>query len=492
MSISAEALFNHLGERYEVAYGNSPNQDATVEAVLKLLPAQSTVLEVGCGTGKPVSHMLAEAGHYVHGIDISERMVGIASRQVPSGTFERAKMRTYKPPHLRSLDSKQGGNCTAGFNTIFAVFSLFQITPGDTHGMAFRFAEWLKRGTGILVLGVAPADSLPPGAGVEDATWGFSRPDGNTWMQQKTDEVFLSKDGWRALLASAGLSVQLERFFTFTPQDPEHHPLEDHWLLVARRTEEGPLLGPYPYPSLEEGTQLERRCLDADAWREFSGRVKSAELNEMAGKLMGDRRRAVEVTNGHGGGSISQDASRSRSKAAPLPDVLNKYPDSSFETVLGTWILDHVSGVTQTVQDIVRITDRSAAQPRIILLQGAPWNEVLRFRNAICTPLAGRSQASSHQGYLLDAAIKTLSRHGFDRATSREVSVACSFLEEDFEERCNRAAQILADLWHSDDPKKGEMRSALVPQLRMHFRSKLHEIGFDMVLLVAEPRSDQL
>jgi hypothetical protein len=74
----------------------------------------------------------------------------------------------------------------------------------------------------------------------------------------------------------------------------------------------------------------------------------------------------------------------------------------------------------------------------------------------------------------------------------REVSVACSFLAEDFEERCNRAAQILADPWHSDDPKKGEMRSALVPQLRMHFRSKLHEIGFDMVLLVAEPRSDQL
>ncbi|KAL2784709.1 hypothetical protein BJX66DRAFT_316269 [Aspergillus keveii] len=42
------------------------------------------------------------------------------------------------------------------------------------------------------------------------------------------------------------------------------------------------------------------------------------------------------------------------------------------------------------------------------------------------------------------------------------------------------------------DPKKGEMRSALVPQLRMHFRSKPHEIGFDMVLLVAEPGGDQL
>jgi SAM-dependent methyltransferase len=289
MSINAEALFNHLGEPYEVAYGNSPDLDATVEAVLKLLSAQSTVLDVGCGTGKPVSHMLAEAGHHVHGIEISARMVEIARRQVPSGTFESADMRTYKPPHLRSLDAgrKQSGNSDIGFDAIFAVFSLFQITPGDTHAMVFRFAEWLERGSGILVLGVAPADSLPPGAGVEDATWGFTRLDGHTWMQLHTDEVFLSKDGWRALLRSAGLSVESERFFTFTPEDPEHHPAEDHWLLIARITEEVPLLGPYPYPSLAEGPQLERRCLGVGAWNDFTGRLKSVELDRIIGELVG-------------------------------------------------------------------------------------------------------------------------------------------------------------------------------------------------------------
>jgi hypothetical protein len=81
------------------------------------------------------------------------------------------------------------------------------------------------------------------------------------------------------------------------------------------------------------------------------------------------------------------------------PNDLNKYTDSSLETVIGTWILDHVPDVTQMVQEMVRITDRSAAQPRIILLQGAPWNEVLRFQNAICTPLARKSQAPRHQGY---------------------------------------------------------------------------------------------
>ncbi|KAL2856096.1 S-adenosyl-L-methionine-dependent methyltransferase [Aspergillus pseudodeflectus] len=476
MSINAEALFNHLGERYEAAYGNSPNLDATIEAVLKLLPDQSTVLDVGCGTGKPVSHMVAEAGHRVHGIDISERMVEIARRQVPSGTFGRADMRMYNPPHLRSLDSqpKPGADCTTvGFDAVFAVYSLYQITPGDTHAMVFRFAEWLKRGTGMLVLGVTPAESVPPGMGVEDATWGFVRCSAKTWMTQMTDEVFLSMDGWRALLRGAGLSIESERFFTFRPQDPEHNMPEDHWLLVARRTDEPALLGPHPYPHLGEGTQPERRGLDTGARREFSGRVKRDELEKIVGELVGDSQHALEISNGQGGD-------------------LTKYPDSSFETVIGTWILEHVSGVTRTVQELIRITDQSAPRSRIMLLQGAPWNEVLRFQNATCTPLAAKGQAPSHQGYLLDAAIKILSRHGFDRVTLREVNVACLFPEEDMEERCSRAAEILADLWYSDDANKERMRQALVPQLRMHFRSKPCEIGFDIVLLVAEPSGDHL
>jgi hypothetical protein len=335
-------------------------------------------------------------------------------------------------------------------------------------------------------------------------------------MQQTTDAVYMSKEGWRALLRSAGLRIESERFFTFCPEDPEHDMLENHWLLVARRTEEAPLLGPYPYPHLVEGTQPERRCLDVCAWREFSGRLERDEVNGMVGKLVGDRR-TLDISNGHHSGkSISQYNSRCPSKQlfshvmltgsaglAVLPhikgaraisslDDLTKYVDNCFETVVGTWILDRVSDVTPTVEEMVRITDRSAAQPRIMLLQGAPWNEVLRFQNAICTPLAARSQAPSHQEYLLNAAIKVLSRHGFQQVTLSKVKVACSFPEEDLEGRCSKAAQILADLWHSNDANREKMRNALVPQLRLHFRSKPHEIGFDMVLLVAEPGGGQI
>ncbi|KAJ0426825.1 S-adenosyl-L-methionine-dependent methyltransferase [Aspergillus carlsbadensis] len=498
MGMNAEPLFNDLGEQYEAAYGNNPDLVATVQAVLELLPAQSTVLDVGSGTGKPVSHMLAAAGHHVTGIDISERMAAIARRQVPQGTVERADMRTYKPPHTHTSrqahDSQQHGGSdyrsSGGFDAIFAVYSLYQVSPGDTHAMIFRFAEWLKHGTGILVLGVTPADSLPSGVGVEDRTWGSVWWYDTTWMQKTTDAVYLSKDRWMALLRSAGLSVHLERLFTFCPQDPEHNMPEDHWLLVARRTEERPLLGPYPYPEGEKWTELQLRCLDASAWRELSRRVQSAELGKVVKELVGDERRALEVSNGSGGLAVLPHIEGMT--AVTSLDHLTKYTDNAFETVIGTWILDHVSDVTQTVQEMVRITDRSAPQPRIMLLQGAPWNEVLRFQNAICTPLAATTRDPSHQGYLLDSAIKGLSRHGFNRVSIGEVSMRCSLPEENLEERCSRAADVLVDLWHSNDVNKEQMRHSLIPQLRMHFRNKPHEIGFDMVVVIAEPGSDQL
>jgi 2-polyprenyl-3-methyl-5-hydroxy-6-metoxy-1,4-benzoquinol methylase len=42
-----------------------------------LPPAPSSVLDVGCGTGS-LAVLLAQAGHDVHGIDFSERMVAAA------------------------------------------------------------------------------------------------------------------------------------------------------------------------------------------------------------------------------------------------------------------------------------------------------------------------------------------------------------------------------------------------------------------------------
>jgi cyclopropane fatty-acyl-phospholipid synthase-like methyltransferase len=154
MVISAEALFNYLGRHYEDAYANSPHLCSTVKLVMEKLKPNSGILDMGCGTGKPVSYMLAAAGHKVYGIDVAQKMVDIAQQQV-SGEFKKADMRTFKP--------------NISFDAIFAVYSLFQISPSKTHAVVFKFAEWLNE-DGILVLGVTPSTSLPPSTGVHDTT----------------------------------------------------------------------------------------------------------------------------------------------------------------------------------------------------------------------------------------------------------------------------------------------------------------------------------
>lgn len=239
MEVDAVKLFNYLGKRYEDAYADNPYLHGIVNRAMKMLKPGSRILDVGCGTGKPVAETLANNGHEVHGIDVAEEMVKIARSQV-RGTFEKADMRTYTPPH--TLDA------------VFAAYSLYQISPSDTYSVVFRFAEWLREG-GVLVLGATPSTSLPPDLGVYDPIWNCVRGVRTTWMTKTCKQTFLSESGWEALLQLAGFTIEADQAFKFTPKDPEYNPTEVHYFIVARKTSLHPLLGPYPLPILYPGSR---------------------------------------------------------------------------------------------------------------------------------------------------------------------------------------------------------------------------------------------
>jgi ubiquinone/menaquinone biosynthesis C-methylase UbiE len=90
-----EELADHMGrayDRYAHTKGTVQEVDFIVDA-LRLKPA-SSVLDVGCGTGRH-AHELARRGFVVHGVDISERFIEIARDGAPSGaSFERADARS--------------------------------------------------------------------------------------------------------------------------------------------------------------------------------------------------------------------------------------------------------------------------------------------------------------------------------------------------------------------------------------------------------------
>lgn len=231
---TAESLFNTLGARYEDAFANDPLLCHFVKSVAESLPPKSKVLDVGCGTGKPVSYLLAEAGHSVHGIDVSGEMVHLAGSQVPGGKFQQADMREYEPP--------------VQMDGIFAVLSLFQLTPGDLVSMMYKFAEWV-RVDGLVALCVLPSTALAPEKVVYDPTWDAVWMIEKEWMGSLTNESFFSEEGWARILRDAGFLLEVEPVsYLFSPIGENHIP-EAHHCLVARRIEKTPLLGPFPWPS---------------------------------------------------------------------------------------------------------------------------------------------------------------------------------------------------------------------------------------------------
>jgi SAM-dependent methyltransferase len=89
-----EPVAEHLGSaylRYSFTKGTMQEVDFVVEA-LSLKPGDR-VLDVGCGPGRH-AHELARRGMTVHGIDISQRFVDLASATAPAGaTFQRLDAR---------------------------------------------------------------------------------------------------------------------------------------------------------------------------------------------------------------------------------------------------------------------------------------------------------------------------------------------------------------------------------------------------------------
>jgi 2-polyprenyl-3-methyl-5-hydroxy-6-metoxy-1,4-benzoquinol methylase len=59
---------------------------AGTEAFVALLKPGATILDVGCGAGLK-SDYLIKKGFHVIGIDFSEKMIELAKREVPGGTF---------------------------------------------------------------------------------------------------------------------------------------------------------------------------------------------------------------------------------------------------------------------------------------------------------------------------------------------------------------------------------------------------------------------
>lgn len=68
-----------------------------LERLTKVLPCPARILDLGCGTGRPIAEFLLRQGYSVTGVDQAEELLAIARNRLPEGRWLQAEMETFKP-----------------------------------------------------------------------------------------------------------------------------------------------------------------------------------------------------------------------------------------------------------------------------------------------------------------------------------------------------------------------------------------------------------
>jgi len=105
--------YNEVAERYSLQRDQFKN-NTHLDRCIKLLKPGASILDIGCGAGIPIDTYFIERGFRVQGIDISEKQIELAKRNLPEGKFEVKDME-----ELRAGDYRV--DAVVSFYTIFHI-----------------------------------------------------------------------------------------------------------------------------------------------------------------------------------------------------------------------------------------------------------------------------------------------------------------------------------------------------------------------------------
>lgn len=178
-----------LYERHADAWYSRRNPLASMEAgwlerFSDGLPQGGEVLDIGCGTGRPIATWLAQKGFSVTGVDSSTAMLARARDMQPGQTWVQSDMRMLK------LDR--------AFDGVLAWDSFFHLDADDQRGMFVIFQAHAKPGARLMFTS-GPAESEAIGE----------------FEGEPLFHASLSPDEYRSLLSKHDFDV-----IDFVPEDP--------------------------------------------------------------------------------------------------------------------------------------------------------------------------------------------------------------------------------------------------------------------------------
>lgn len=208
-SSAVVAGYDHLASSWDDWAGDvHPDLRAKyLERLAARLSPGSDVLDLGCGTGRPVAAHLATVHSYL-GVDASPEMVELAQQNVPDGRFQVADMTVLDLPEN-------------GFDAVVAFYSIIHVPRDDQPELFSRIRSWLRPGG--LFVGCLSSGDLPEGW--ED-DWLGGGPMYWSGFDADTNRSLLEEAGFR--LDNAEVCTQMEgdtevRFLWVEA----HHPIHD-------------------------------------------------------------------------------------------------------------------------------------------------------------------------------------------------------------------------------------------------------------------------
>lgn len=98
--------------------------DKYLAELIKLLKPDSTILDIGCGSGIPVDKYLIDKGFKVIGIDISDEQIKLAKQNIPECTLE-----------VKNISDLKEGDYQV--DAVVSFYTIFH-TPREEHQELFK------------------------------------------------------------------------------------------------------------------------------------------------------------------------------------------------------------------------------------------------------------------------------------------------------------------------------------------------------------------
>ncbi|MFZ2200011.1 MAG: class I SAM-dependent methyltransferase [Microgenomates group bacterium] len=112
-----------------------------IQQLLKYLPKQSLVLDLGCGAGIPVDDILLKAGHSVIGLDISSEQIKLARKYCKGGEYS-----------VRDISDLKAGEYQV--QSVISFYTLFHIPKDRQLKMLKTIASFLSpKGMLLITMG---------------------------------------------------------------------------------------------------------------------------------------------------------------------------------------------------------------------------------------------------------------------------------------------------------------------------------------------------